>query len=276
MKIVITGAKGQLGSELTIQANAAGFEIQAYSSQELDITQEVNIDLKGVDALINCAAYTAVDKAEDEPEKAFAVNATGVENLAKLCKKQNVPMIHISTDYVFDGTTTGAYLETDIPNPQNVYGASKLKGEQRLQATWEKHIILRVSWVFGRFGHNFVKTILRLSQERPQLKIVADQIGSPTASSHIAAVILTLLQHPQLKSNWGIYHYTDAPLTNWYDFARHFVNPQQCEIIPITTAEYPVKAKRPQNSALNCDKIKQIFAIQQKSWQTALHLMEVQ
>ncbi|MCX7123519.1 MAG: dTDP-4-dehydrorhamnose reductase [Gammaproteobacteria bacterium] len=270
MKIVITGAKGQLGSELVEQALHAGLEVQAYSSQALDITQDLTLDLSGVDALINCAAYTAVDQAEDAPEKAFAVNATGVKNLAILCKKYQVPLIHLSTDYVFDGTKKGAYFETDPPNPQNVYGASKLKGEQLLQATWEKHIILRVSWVFGRFGNNFVKTILRLSQERPQLKIVSDQIGSPTAAQHISQLILTLLRHPKLQSNWGIYHYTDAPLTNWCDFAKNFVNPKQCEITPIKTAEYLTKAKRPQNSALNCSKINHVFGIKQMEWKTAL------
>ena len=199
MRIVVTGAKGQLGTELTKQATEAGFEVWAYSSQELDLTQDLHLDLTGVDALINCAAYTAVDQAEDEPEKAFAVNAQGVENLAQLCKKHQVPMVHISTDYVFDGNKNGAYLETDRPKPQNQYGASKLKGEQLLQATWDKHIILRASWIFGHYGNNFVKTILRLAKQHPQLKIVADQIGSPTATTHLAQVILSLLQHPECK-----------------------------------------------------------------------------
>ncbi len=273
MKIVVTGAGGQLGSVFVTQARAAGLEVQAYSSRECDITQDLQLDLEGVDALINCAAYTAVDKAEDEPEKAFAINARGVENLAQLCKKQRVSMIHISTDYVFDGAKTEAYVETDLPHPQNVYGLSKLKGEEALQRIWEQHIILRVSWVFSRFSHNFVKTILRLSQERPQLKIVMDQIGSPTGATHIAQAILTMLQHPRLHHHWGIYHYSDTPLTNWYAFAKHFVDPQQCEILPITSAEYPLKAKRPLNSALNCAKIKRIFGIEQQPWQTELALL---
>ena len=275
MKIVITGARGQLGTELVEQAIQAGFEVHAYSSQELDITQDLNLDLTEIDALINCAGYTFVDKAEEEPEKSFVVNAIGVENLAKLCKKYDTPLIHLSTDYIFDGTKHSAYVETDAPNPQNVYGASKLKGEQSLQALWDKHIILRVSWIFGRFGGNFVKTIGQLSKRQAHLKIITDQIGSPTGSSHIAEVILTLLQHPKLQSNWGTYHYTDSPLTNWYDFAKSFVDPAQCEVMPIRTAEYASKTKRPQNSALNCEKIKQIFGIQQRPWQTELRLMGI-
>jgi dTDP-4-dehydrorhamnose reductase len=273
MKLFITGANGQLGQELTLLAKAAGHEVLAYSSKALDITQSDLADLSGVDYLVNCAAYTAVDKAEDEPEKAFAVNAMGVANLAKTCAEYNVPMIHISTDYVFDGTKKAAYLETDTPNPQGVYGGSKLAGEALLQATWDKHIILRVSWVFGRFGNNFVKTITRLSQERDQLKIVADQHGSPTGASHIAKVILALLAHPQLTSHWGIYHYTDAPQTTWYDFAKSFVDPEKCTLVPITTAEYPVKAKRPSNSVLSCDRINKIFGICQCSWQEELQDM---
>ncbi len=271
MNLIITGAKGQLGSELTLLARQAGLEVRAYSSQEWDITNPAAApDLSDTDFLINCAAYTAVDRAEDEPEKAFAINSQAVAHLAKLCKAHDVPLIHISTDYVFDGVQKQAYQETDFPHPLSVYGASKLQGEESLRAIWDKHIILRISWVFSRFGTNFVKTILRLSKERPELKIVADQHGAPTAAAHVAQVILNLIRHPALTSNWGLYHYTDQPLTTWCDFARSFINPEQCKILPISTAEYPTKAKRPQNSALNCEKIKQVFGITQQPWQEAL------
>lgn len=267
MKILVTGAMGQVGQEVTTLLGANHYAVLAYSSQDFDITQAHSIP--AVDYVINCAAYTAVDKAEDEPEKAFAVNAMGVENLAQLCKNQNIPLIHLSTDYVFDGHKPTPYLETDDTHPQNIYGASKLAGEAALRAHWEKHIILRVSWIFGRFGNNFVKTISRLATERPQLKIVADQQGCPTGASHIAEVIFTIINHPNLQDSWGTYHYSDAPPTTWFDFAKSFA-PASCELIPIRTEEYPLKASRPQNSVMNCAKIKRVFGINQAHWQEAL------
>ncbi len=275
MKVLVLGAMGQVGQEVVLAFAAQGCEVIALGSKDLDITNDAQVlaviqQHQDSDYIINCSAYTLVDKAEDESPRAYAVNALGVKSLAEHAKACRIPVLHISTDYVFDGTKAGAYLETDKPNPMSIYGASKLAGEQMLQVTWEQHIILRVSWVFGRFGNNFVKTIKRLAAERSELKIVADQHGSPTGAAHIAQVILTLLQHPALSKNWGIYHYTDAPQTTWYDFAKSFVDPAICTLVPITTAEYPVKARRPSNSVLNCDKIKQVFGVGQYDWHNEL------
>lgn len=277
MKVLITGALGQVGQEVTLLCKEKSFEVLPYSSQELDITKEQ--DVSGIltkhkpDFVINCAAYTKVDLAEDEKEKAFLVNASGVKFLANACKHLDIPMIHISTDYVFDGKKNVWYVEEDIANPLNIYGASKWQGEELLRSSFDKHIILRVSWVFGRFGNNFVKTISRLAKERLELKIVADQKGSPTGASHISEVILKIIEHPNLKDHWGTYHYTDAPVTNWYDFAKAFIDPKQCSILPILANEYPLKAIRPQNSVLNCDKIAKVFGIKQAPWQQELKRM---
>ncbi len=274
MKVLITGAQGQVGQEVALHCKSQGFEVYAYSSEEWDITRaDLGSPIEKMDALINCAAYTAVDRAEDDAEKAFLVNAKGVETLALWCKQHAIPLIHLSTDYVFDGKKEGAYFETDHPAPQSVYGESKLAGEAALQAIWDQHIILRVSWVFGRFGHNFVKTIKRLASEREELKVVSDQYGCPTGASHIANVIAKLLTHPALPDNWGLYHYTDAPVTTWFEFAKTFA-PATCRILPITTADYPVKAKRPFNSVMNCEKIARVFGIKQALWQDELKRME--
>jgi len=268
MKILITGSQGQVGQEVTLACQAQGWETLAYTSKNFDITQTQ--ELPDVDYVINCAAYTAVDQAEDHREQAFLVNATGTHNLAKACKEKNIPLIQLSTDYVFDGNKKTAYCEEDHANPLNVYGASKWQGEELLRATWDRHLILRVSWVFGRFGNNFVKTILRLAQERDELKIIADQLGGPTGARHIAKVICTLLQHPKLHDHWGTYHYTDAPVTNWFEFAKNFITPSICKILPLLAAEYPSKTTRPYNSALNCDKIFRTFGITQANWQEEL------
>lgn len=275
MIVIVTGAEGQVGSEVVSLFERAGHTVFPFNSTTLDIRNSAAIQaqlapIQAAQALINCAAYTAVDRAEDEPEKAFQVNADAVKNLAEHCRDFNIPLLHLSTDYIFDGQKQGGYEETDAPHPQNIYGESKWAGEEFLRWTWEKHIILRVSWVFGRNGNNFVKTITRLANERPQLKIVADQRGSPTGASHIAKTLLTLLNHPQLEENFGTYHYTDAPLTTWFDFAKSFIPEKSCELLPISTQDYPTQAKRPLNSHLNCDKIKRIFGIEQAYWQDEL------
>ncbi len=278
MRILVVGGQGQIGKALSLLFHKEGHSIFSFPSHQLNICNPISIE-KAVaaslplDFIINCAAYTAVDRAEDEPEKAFLVNAEGVKNLAECCKKWNVPLIHFSTDYIFDGEKISPYLETDTPNPQNIYGASKLKGEHLLSQSWEKHIILRVSWVFGPYGNNFVKTISALAQTRDHLKIINDQHGCPTGASHIAQIVLQLLNHPALSKHWGTYHYTDAPLTTWYDFARSFVPQDQCQIEAISSQNYPTRAKRPLHSALNCDKIFRIFGISQADWHHELHLL---
>ncbi len=279
MRILVTGGQGQVGTDVSLLFREQGHQVFSFGSSQLDICNPHSIEdafsaSTPLDFVMNCAAYTAVDHAEDEPEKAFAINATGVKNLAKCCKKWKVPLIHFSTDYIFDGLNETPYLETDSPNPQNVYGASKLQGEVLLRDTWNQHIILRVTWVFGRYGNNFIKTISQLAKTRTELKIVSDQLGCPTGASHIAQIALQLLTHPHLAAHWGTYHYTDVPATNWYDFASAFVPKGSCQLHPISTQEYKTRATRPLYSLLNCAKIHEIFGIQQAHWQDELSLLQ--
>ena len=275
MKVLVTGAKGQVGQEVVLLCQQKGWETLAYSSQDLNITNASQtlecLTKEKPDFVVNCAAYTKVDLAEDEKDQAFLVNALGIENLANACKIQDIPLIHLSTDYIFDGLKQKPYVETDAANPQNIYGASKWAGEEFLRSNWEKHIILRVSWVFGQYGNNFVKTMLKL-KEKDQLKIVADQQGSPTGAKHIAEVIVKIIEN--LDCQFGTYHYTDAPFTTWYNFAKTIFDGAQLshcpEIIAIPSSEYPTKASRPLNSKLNCAKIRDTFGIIQKPWKEEL------
>ena len=283
MKVLITGANGQVGYELVRQAESNGIDYCAFTRAELDITDsqavEQAISNCKPDIIINAAAYTAVDKAEDEPELAFAVNRDGAENLAKACKSADIPMIHISTDYVFDGTKEGAYTEEDLPNPLGVYGQSKWEGEEIIRATLPNHIILRVSWVFGIHGNNFVKTILRLGKDHKELRIVADQRGGPTPADAIAETLLEIahLVLHESRQLWGTYHYCGTPVVSWYDFAREIfqiaeeeISLSQPNIHKISTKDYPTKAKRPFNSALCCEHIKETFSMSPMSWKPLL------
>jgi len=282
MKILLTGAKGQVGQEVLALASAGTFEVYPYSKAELDITQEAQIE-NAIQAcrpsvLINAAAYTAVDKAEQEIEKAYAINRDGVGHLARACKRHNLPIIHLSTDYVFNGSKTTAYREEDVPVPQNVYGASKAAGELLLQKEWEKHLIFRTSWVFGLQGPNFVKTILRLALKQTELRVVSDQKGCPTAAADLASALVQVaaMLH-QGKTPWGLFHYCGDQETTWFEFAKCIVHygkacfPLKLEKLhAITTAEYPTPAKRPQNSVLNTEKIQQTYGLKPPSWEQAL------
>ena len=283
MKVLITGANGQVGYELVRQAESKGIHYCAFERAELDITNIDTIEqaiAKCIpDIVINAAAYTTVDKAEDEPELAFSVNRDGVANLAKVCKFAKIPMIHISTDYVFDGTKKCAYTEEDIPNPLGVYGQSKWDGEQILRANLKSHIILRVSWVFGVHGNNFVKTMLRLGRERKDLRIVDDQHGGPTPAVAVADTLLQIAHQviDGKKYLWGTYHYCGTPVVSWYEFARKIfqiaeeeVDISQPHLSKIQTKDYPAKAKRPLNSKLNCERINHAFSISPISWEPAL------
>jgi dTDP-4-dehydrorhamnose reductase len=294
VKILLVGANGQVGREIQDLCTREGIAIEAFTREQLDITnlEEIENTLAPYVSkdiyIVNAAAYTAVDKAEDDVEQCYKVNRDAVANLATFAKQHHIPSIHISTDYVFAGDKEGAYSETDTPEPTGIYGASKLAGEIALQEILPQHIILRVSWVFGQYGKNFVKTILRLAGEQEKLRIVADQHGNPTGAAHIAEVILKIIQALEKVdyakrsaandgSVWGIYHYCDFPSTTWFNFAQTIIETAQSikylkvkEIQAILTPEFPTKAKRPMNSRLNCDKIERVFGISQFAWQDEL------
>ncbi|UZE95140.1 dTDP-4-dehydrorhamnose reductase [Alkalimarinus alittae] len=287
-KVLITGAKGQVGVELMLEAAARGYDAVGYDSSDLDITDAKQV-FKALETLqpqvvINAAAYTAVDKAEQERDIAFAVNADGVSYLADACKRFDVPLLHISTDYVFDGKKSTPYLESDEPNAIGVYGASKLAGEQVLKNKWHKHIILRVSWVFGAHGHNFVKTMLRLAESRDALSVVNDQYGAPTAAKSIASCLLSLVEcegFGEADYPWGLYHYQSEPGVTWYDFANEiFLQAnalgklsKQMSVAPITSEQFPTPVARPENSKLDGEQLKQVFGIQAGDWKRQLSEM---
>ena len=287
MKVLVTGARGQVGSELVLEGEKREIQMLAAGRGELDITQQdaVNnsIRLQQPDIVINAAAYTAVDKAESESDLAYAINRDGPDNLARACNDHNIPLLHISTDYVFDGDKEGAYTETDTPNPQCVYGSSKLAGERAIEAGLEQYLILRVSWVFGARGNNFVKTMLRLGKEKDVLKIVADQHGSPTWAGDIAFTLLNLVDRwgDGETIPWGTYNYSSQPTTTWHGFAGVIfqqavalgLTDKRPRIEPINTAEYPTPAQRPLNSILDCSKLEQRFNISQPDWHDGLGLV---
>lgn len=277
-KILLTGAKGQLGREIVGLGKNLNLPLYAFSRSQLNITELEQIDavVKTTKPkyIINTAAYTAVDMAEKESELAFSINSKGVNNLAQIADKYDIPLIHISTDYVFDGQKKSAYLEGDETQPLSTYGKSKLSGENLLRKTWNKHIILRVSWIFGQYGNNFVKTILRLAKEKNELKIIADQRGAPTYTGDIALTLIKIIQCIEKgQTDWGTYHYTGIPTLSWYDFAKQIVTEAKQhqplivkKIIPILSSEYPSIARRPYNSELACQKISQTFSIDPNNW----------
>jgi dTDP-4-dehydrorhamnose reductase len=281
MKLLITGGDGQLGCEFA-RLQSSVCQIIRLKRAELDIAEYKQITQQLADyqpdIVVNTAAYTAVDHAEQASELAFNSNSEGPLLLAQACSKQNIPLIHLSTDYVFDGQTTQPYEETAIPAPLNVYGASKLAGEMNVREYCQQHIILRVSGVFGVHGHNFVKTILRLAREKELLQVVDDQIIAPTPAAAIAEMIIHLSQKIYAGNHaWGIYHYCGSHPTNWYEFAQKIVAIAQTveslavkQIMPISSAEYYLPAKRPAYSILNCGKIEKNFGIAVPAWEIGL------
>ena len=284
MRIVVTGAQGQVGWELTRRALALGHDVLAWDVAELDITDAAAVDralaASSAEVVINAAAYTAVDRAEQEPDLAFAVNRDGPAHLAAACARLNLPLLHISTDYVYDGGKTDPYVEEDPTTPLGVYGASKLAGDEAVQQRLSRSLILRVSWVFGVHGHNFVKTILRLAREREELRIVADQYGCPTFAGDIADTLLELVGRVaeiDARNAWGIYHYCGTPATTWHGFARAIVElagarePLRVQTVtPITTADYPLPAARPINSVLDCTRLQKNFNTDLRPWRQGL------
>lgn len=283
VKVLVTGAAGQVGREL-VKLAPAGFEVLGCSSSQLDITDAAQIQQYMTDfqpeLIINAAAYTAVDRAESEPEKAYAINEQGVTLLAQAAEAAQIPLLHISTDYVFNGSGTHPYRETDPTAPSSVYGLSKLAGEQALAQFCTRYIILRTSWVFGTEGNNFVKTMLRLGAEREQLSVVADQQGCPTSAGSIAAALWALSERyvAQHDLPWGIYHFSNSPATTWYDFASEIFRQAKAqgvlETIPqlsaIGTEDYPTPAKRPAWSVLDCSKFEAFMSEPALSWQSEL------
>lgn len=276
-RILVTGANGQLGSEVqTISADYPNYEFYFSDTNSLDVTDKNTIDVfcqkNSITAIINCAAYTAVDKAEEDVKNADRVNHLAVKYLAEVSKAHNISLVHISTDYVFDGKNYKPYTEDDAVSPQSVYGNSKYLGEQALiDINPPDSIIIRTSWVYSSFGNNFVKTMIRLGQEREQLGVIYDQVGSPTYAKDLAMTILDLL--PKLhNTNVGIFHYSNEGVCSWYDFAKTIfeLSDIQCKVNPIETKEYPTPATRPHYSILNKTKIKQRFNIEIPCWKDSL------
>ena len=296
MVVLVTGANGQLGQAIkSISRKYPEIDFVFCSSSELDITNlencQVVFDEFQPQFCINAAAYTAVDKAESEPAKAFDINANGAENLAITCKKFNTILIHISTDFVFDAYFSEgiAYYdrelrlplksnlgltETDVPFPSGVYGLTKLQGEQAIQANWDKHFIIRTSWVYSQFGNNFMKTMLRLASERDSLSVVADQIGTPTNAVDLAEVLIVIIvsSFKFQVSSFGIYNFSNEGQCSWYDFAKEIFHQKgvSIDLKPIPTSAYPTPAKRPAYSVLDKTKIKSTFDIKISDWQTSL------
>jgi dTDP-4-dehydrorhamnose reductase len=285
MKLLVLGAGGQVGRELCRLAWPAGYHLAAFDRAGLDITRReaVFAAMAGErpDIVINAAAYTAVDRAEGEPEAAWAGNCIGPANLAAACHEARVPLVHLSTDYVFDGSKPGPYREDDPVAPLGVYGASKEAGDRAVREALARHVILRTAWVYSAHGHNFVKTMLRLGAERPVLRVVADQVGSPTSAADIAAAIRAVVQLVAAgNTRWGTYHFAGGGAVTWHGFAEAIFAlaapwdstgqgpPPLVEAI--TTADYPTPARRPANSVLDCRRIGAAFGIVPRPWREAL------
>lgn len=272
MKVLVTGVKGQLGYDVVKELEKRGHQPIGVDRDEMDLMDNDAIrtfimELKP-EAIIHCAAYTAVDKAEEEVETCYQINAESVRVISECAKELDVKLIYISTDYVFDGTKEGEYVETDTPNPINVYGASKLKGEQYVQDLLEKYYIVRISWVFGVNGNNFIKTMRRLGSERDELNIINDQVGSPTYTADLAPLLVDMME----TDKYGIYHATNKGTCSWYEFANEIFKQSGIEVKtnPITTAQYPTAAKRPMNSRMSKAKLKANGFNLLPIWQEAL------
>ena len=283
-RILITGGSGQVGHCLKAQLEGCA-ELSIPDSTALNIADRRSVrqavETFRPDYIINAAAYTAVDKAESDAERAFAVNRDGARHLAEAAEAAGTAMLHISTDYVFDGAGGAPYDEAAQTAPQNIYGASKLAGEQAVLAACRRAVVMRTSWVFGAHGQNFVKTMLRLGRERDSLGIVADQYGAPTAAADIASALITIVRHhtpEQLAEHAGIYHYCGSPYASWFEFAETIFAEAAAQgvlakipaVKPIATADYPTPAKRPADSRLDCGKIRTVFGIGPCDWHSAL------
>lgn len=273
MRILVTGSNGQLGNEIKVLAKDYGdFEFVYTDIDELDISDPIKVDAFCIahqpEVIINCAAYTAVDKAESDEVLASLINTIAVENLSKSAANLGALMVHVSTDYVFDGMNWIPYTETDPTNPQSVYGRTKLAGEEAVAKYAGKGIILRTSWLYSAFGNNFVKTMIKYGTERDELNVVSDQIGTPTYARDLAKAILDIIPVANLQSGINLYHYSNEGVASWFDFAYMIMAFAQinCKVNPIQTKDYPVKAVRPGFSVLNKSKIKETFKINIPYW----------
>lgn len=287
MRVLLFGANGQVGRACQELLSGPEFELLAVTRNEADLTRPAEaydaVLSRAPDLVINASAYTAVDKAESEPEIAQSINVDSVAAMGKACAKLDIPMVHISTDYVFDGQGTAPYSEQCPVNPKGVYGVTKLAGEQALQQTLKKHVILRTSWVFGEHGSNFVKTMLRLGVSRPELGVVSDQIGNPTYASDIASVIVRLagMYRDTGELPWGTYHCSNRGTCSWYDFACEIFKQAEAQLLlstspkvkPITTDQYPTPAARPAYSVLDCNKLERLLGAQMPHWKNGLNKM---
>ena len=276
INVLVTGAKGQLGSELQALSKEYNYNFYFTDRESLDITDinkvQTFIEENKIESIINTAAYTAVDKAEDDAENADKINHLAVKNLAEIAKEKSLSLIHISTDYVFNGKNYKPYNEDDTTNPNGVYGATKLAGEKAMQEiNPQNSIIIRTSWVYSSFGANFVKTMLRLGKERDSLGVIFDQVGTPTYAKDLAQAILDIL--PKVKNEKvEIYNYSNEGVLSWYDFAKEIMKMAkiECQINPIETKEYPTPAQRPHFSLLNKSKVKEEFGIIIPYWKDSL------
>jgi dTDP-4-dehydrorhamnose reductase len=284
MVVLVTGAHGQLGQALqSIAPHYPAIQFQFCGSQEADLTNKTSLHeaFKKYKPTfcINAAAYTAVDKAESESDKAYAINAEGVRNLAEVCLKYQTVLLHVSTDFVFDGSKKTPYTETDLPHPTGVYGASKLAGEQAVQEILTRFYIVRTAWVYSQFGANFMKTMLRLGSERDQLTVVDDQLGSPTLATDLAKTLVGICQQTAqnlTQALYGIYHYSNEGSCSWCGFAQQILINHHIStpVLPIPTSSFPTPAKRPAYSVLDKSKIKQAFGLEIASWQDALQTLD--
>ena len=287
MRILVTGKTGQLGKSIIKIVNTGNGknnyqqdnEFIFVGREELDLSSESSIshyfdNSDRFDVIINCAAYTAVDKAEEEQELANQINHLAVKQLANIANEQKAKLIHISTDYVFDGESDKPYIETDTLNPINIYGKTKLAGEKALQEIMPTDvIIIRTSWLYSEFGNNFVKTMLRLGKERDEINVVSDQIGSPTYATDLAKVILKIIDYQDKKQSTEIYHYSNEGEISWYEFAKEIfkIAEVNCKVNPITTQQYPTPAQRPKNTLMNIAKIAKTFSVGISDWKESLN-----
>jgi dTDP-4-dehydrorhamnose reductase len=283
MKLLVIGENGQLGWEVCREGKNQGIDMSGLDLPDFDVTEpsavKKAVSQAGISLVINASAYTAVDKAESEPEVAFAVNRDGPAYLAASCAEVRIPLIHVSTDYVFDGNKKSSYRETEPVSPLGVYGKSKAAGEIEVRDNLKEHLILRTAWLYGIQGHNFAKTMLRLGKEKEVLSVVADQYGCPTYAADLAEAILAIADQINKGRDitWGTYHYCGKGVTTWHGFAEAIFNLAKQhdslmvkKVVPITTSEFPTPAKRPANSVMDCSLITKHFGIRIRPWQESL------